>query len=122
VYRERYLSNLKREFPNVPFYKEFWPWAEWGKRLLELHLGYRTCAPFNLGRKDASEEGPPNPVLSAVPARGEIVIDSCTILSGVPSVAWEYRLGSRNAIEWVLNQHKVRKPKDQAVRDILKKT
>jgi predicted helicase len=38
VYREKYALNLKREFPRIPFYKNFWQWAEWGKEL--------DCAPL----------------------------------------------------------------------------
>jgi len=31
VYREKYALNLKREFPRIPFYSDFWQWADWGK-------------------------------------------------------------------------------------------
>ena len=40
-----------------------------------------------------------------------------TTLQGVPPVAWEYRLGNRSAIEWVLEYHKERKPKDPTIRE-----
>ena len=26
VYREKYAVNLKREFPRIPLYKDFWQW------------------------------------------------------------------------------------------------
>ena len=39
------------------------------------------------------------------------------MLTGVPEEAWEYRLGSRSALEWVLDQHKEKKPKDPTIRD-----
>ncbi len=32
-------ANLKREFPRIPFYKDFWQWADWGKELMDLHIG-----------------------------------------------------------------------------------
>ncbi|WP_161785023.1 type ISP restriction/modification enzyme [Hoeflea sp. BAL378] len=41
VYREKYAINLKREFPRIPFYPDFWAWAAWGERLMALHVGYR---------------------------------------------------------------------------------
>jgi predicted helicase len=31
VYREKYAQNLKREFPRIPFYPDFWQWAAWGE-------------------------------------------------------------------------------------------
>jgi len=49
--------------------------------------------------------------------RGEIQIDSETVLQGVPSVAWQYRLGSRSALEWVLDQYKEKKPRDPTIRE-----
>lgn len=33
IYREKYVQNLKREFPRIPFYADFWCWAEWGEKL-----------------------------------------------------------------------------------------
>ena len=42
AYRAKYEQNLKREFPRIPFYEDFWKWAEWGKQLMELHLNYET--------------------------------------------------------------------------------
>jgi predicted helicase len=40
LYREKYALNLKREFPRIPFYADFWCWAEWGEQLMALHIGY----------------------------------------------------------------------------------
>ncbi|OPY09328.1 MAG: hypothetical protein A4E68_00645 [Syntrophaceae bacterium PtaB.Bin095] len=39
-----------------------------------------------------------------------------TTLRDVPPQAWAYRLGNRSAIEWVLEYHKERKPKDPTIR------
>jgi predicted helicase len=35
----------------------------------------------------------------------------------VPPGAWDYKLGSRSAIEWVLDQYKEKKPKDPTIRE-----
>ena len=40
LYREKYAQNLKREFPRIPFYADFWQWADWGAALMQLHIGY----------------------------------------------------------------------------------
>lgn len=47
---------------------------------------------------------------------GRIIIDSETTLDGVPPEAWANKLGNRCAIDWVLDQHKERKPKDPTIR------
>ena len=44
------------------------------------------------------------------------MLDSETTLSGIPPEAWDYKLGNRSALEWVLDQHKEKKPKDPTIR------
>ena len=45
------------------------------------------------------------------------MLDSKTTLTGVPTEAWEYRLGSRSALEWVLDQYKEKTPRDPTIRE-----
>jgi len=123
IYREKYAINLKHEFPRIPFYSNFWQWAEWGKRLMELHIGYEEIASAKLKRKDVLDEKSrkaglaPKSALKANKESGRIVIDSETTLEGVPAEAWEYRLGNRSALEWVLDQYKEKTPKDPTIRE-----
>ena len=35
----------------------------------------------------------------------------------MPPEAWDYVLGSRSALEWVLDQHKEKKPRDATIRE-----
>ena len=35
----------------------------------------------------------------------------------MPAQAWEYRLGNRSALEWVLDQYKEKKIKDPTIRE-----
>ncbi|MDF1481740.1 type ISP restriction/modification enzyme [Extensimonas sp. H3M7-6] len=122
VYREKYAQNLKREFPRIPFHADFWRWADWGRELMALHIGYETVAPYALTRHDTPDTAAraaglaPKVLLKSDPAAGCIVLDSETTLRGVPPEAWAYRLGNRCAIDWVLDQHKEKKPKDPTIR------
>lgn len=59
----------------------------------------------------------PNALLKADKEAGRILIDGETTLSGIPPEAWQYQLGSRTALEWVLDQYKERKPKDPTIRE-----
>jgi predicted helicase len=47
--------------------------------------------------------------------KGIIEIDELTFLTGVPKEAWDYKLGNRSALEWVLDQYKEKKPKDPTI-------
>ena len=68
-------------------------------------------------RRDRKDIDPKRPVLRADKTKGTITLDERTTLSGIPEKAWEYRLGSRSALEWVLDQYKERKPRDPTIRE-----
>ncbi|MEY4767844.1 MAG: hypothetical protein RL637_483, partial [Pseudomonadota bacterium] len=44
-----------------------------------------------------------------------IILDDNTILSEIPELAWEYKLGNRSALEWILDQYKEKTPKDKTI-------
>ena len=144
AYRTKYEINLKREFPRLPFYADFRQWAKWGQSLMELHLSYQQAVPFPLERHDTreeptgrsaglqpaldvhqqvkpttsrrSEEKPAlKPRLKAVKETGTIEIDATTTLTGIPAAAWDYKLGNRSGLEWVLDQWKEHKISDPTV-------
>ena len=127
VYREKYAQNLKREFPRIPLYgstpADFQRWAQWGQALMALHVGYETVEPWPLARTDVPDEKArsagqsPKPVLKADKPGGRIVLDSETSLAGIPLEAWDYRLGNRSALEWILSQYKESKPRDPTIRE-----
>jgi predicted helicase len=123
AYRQKYALNLKREFPRIPFYEDFWQWAEWGRQLMELHLGYEQAEPYPLERVDRDPQGLPDlaglarPRLMAHKETGVIEVDTLTTLRGVPYEAWEYRLGTYSALEWVLERYKEWAPKDPTIRE-----
>jgi len=123
IYREKYALNLKREFPRIPFYADFWKWAGWGETLIKLHIGYEAVEPWPLERIDTPDEKSrkagltPKAVLRADKDAGNIRLDSETQLTGVPKEAWTYRLGNRSALEWILDQYKEKTPKDPTIRE-----
>jgi len=102
-----------------------------GKRLMELHLNYETVELYALEREERSTvpvpadnvgmpqtgRGDPAPTcrLIAHKEQGVIEIDTQTTLRGVPVEAWEYRLGTYSALEWILERYKEKKPKDPTI-------
>ncbi len=140
VYRKKYEQNLKREFPRLPFYEDFAQWRDWGKALMDLHINYETQDAFALERKDLDTTAKlkikqadlfndkaetkdeafivkPKTKLRADKVNGTIEIDSHTTLAGVPHSAWEYKLGNRSALEWILDQYKEKTPQDATIRE-----
>ena len=109
--------NWRREFPRLPFYHDFAHWVAMGRDLLDLHLNFETAKPFDLERRE-KESAPADggrPILRVDKQNGLIIVDEQTTLAGVPEFAWEYELGSRSALEWVLDQYKERKPRDPTI-------
>jgi predicted helicase len=110
IYREKYALNLKRSFPRIPFYKDFEKWAGWGRALLDLHLNFEAIEPWPLRRTDREDEKAraagvtSRVILKAGKEGGLIYLNGETILAGIPAEAWGYKLGSRSALEWVLDQ------------------
>ena len=124
LYREKYALNLMREFPRIPFYPDFAQWAAWGEALMALLIGYEAVAPWPIQRIETpakrADGTHPKPVLKSLPedsngSGGSVTIDADTQLTGIPPLAWTYRLGNHSAIDWVLDQHKEKKPRDPTI-------
>jgi predicted helicase len=132
AYRTKYEQNLKRDFPRIPLYDDFWQWAGWGRQLADLHLNFETVAPYPLTRVEKEVKPKQNAMfaddkplpkkpaiakLKADKAKGEIILDTETTLTGIPADAWEYKLGNRSALEWILDQYKESTPTDPTIRE-----
>ncbi len=71
-----------------------------GNSTADLNRQYRTSAP------DGAETRPP--VGLGGPTYVVVVNDWLT-LKGIPAETFEYRLGNRSALEWVVDQYRVKK-------------
>ena len=112
AYRERYRENLKRELPRIPLVAEeaaFRALVAAGSRLADLHVTYERAKEYPL--EWVENRGVPfswcvTRMKLTPDKRGVVVNDSLT-LRGVPAEAFEYRLGNRSALEWVIDQYQV---------------
>ena len=99
-------------------YENFPQWVDWGKQLMELHINYEKVPAYKLTRVDIplkDSQKTPKPKLKADKTKGNIILDDVTTLQSIPSEAWEYMLGNRTALEWILDQYKEKKPKDPTI-------
>ena len=106
-YRERYQANLKRDLPRLPYTPDFWAFAKAGKRLGEIHVGYEEVDAYPL----RFVETPDTPLDWRVEKmrlsrdKTGIKYNDFLTLDGIPAKAFEYRLGNRSALEWVVDQY-----------------
>jgi predicted helicase len=115
LYRERFAKNLQHEIPRIPMVKGFRGVADIGKKLLNLHVHYTEATPTEL----EWVEDPAEPISYRVEGRmrldkkqGTIEINKSLKLSGIPASAFDYLLGTRTALEWIVDQYQCEKIAD----------
>lgn len=86
---------------------------------MDLHIDYETVEPYLLKRinlhLEKDRKSTPKVKLKADKTSGIIILDEVTTLAGIPKIAWDYQLGNRSALEWILDQYKEKKPKDPTI-------
>ena len=116
-YRERYQANLKRDLPRLPFGLDFWGFAKAGQRLGEIHIGYETVPEYQLAFIENREVPLDWRVEKMKLSRDktQLVYNDFLTLDGIPAKAFDYRLGNRSALEWVIDQYCVKTDKRSGI-------
>jgi predicted helicase len=109
-YREKFADNLKRELPRIPFAPDFHAFATAGKELAKLHLDYEKLKPWDL----EFVELPDLPLSYRVEDKmrlskdkTRLLVNPSLVLTGIPPETFDYRLGNRSALDWVIDQYHV---------------
>ena len=110
-YRETYQVNLKRDLPHIPFAPDFWAFARIGEALAELHVNYESQPEYE-GLELISTPGVQRnwrvKQMKFSRDKTAIVYNDFLTIVGIPAAAFAYRLGNRSALEWVVNQYRVK--------------
>jgi predicted helicase len=118
-YRARYADNLKRELPRIPRAPNVAPFVEAGKKLAQLHVEYETLEPWPLEERH-NKAVPFTWLVEKMRLsrdKSEVQVNGALTLGGIPEKAYAYRLGSRSAIEWVIDQYRVTTNSDGSLSD-----
>ena len=116
-YRERYEANLKRDLPRLPYTPDFWAFAKAGQRLGEIHIGYEEAEEYPLD----FVETPDTPLdwrvekMRLSKDKTSLIYNEFSTLDRIPAKAFEYRLGNRSALEWVIDQYCVKTEKRSGI-------
>ncbi|WP_279329944.1 type ISP restriction/modification enzyme [Streptomyces sp. OS603R] len=119
-YRERFAADLKKSLPRIPKVRAFRGFAEAGRKLADLHISYERAEPWKgvveVVSGDASAT-PPNelyrvrkmkiPKVKGQPDRSRIIYNNRVTLTNIPEEAYRYQLGTRSAIEWIIDRYQV---------------
>jgi predicted helicase len=109
LYRERYAANLKRELPRVPYAPDFRAFVEAGARLADLHVNYERQPEHALARTEQTGVALDYRVgrMKLDRDKGTLRYNDFLTLSGIPAETFDYRLGNRSALEWIVDQYQV---------------
>jgi predicted helicase len=137
-YRTQFAADLKKMLPRIPMVTDPQPFIDAGRALSELHLGYESARPYPLdglpdGAVDPSDEaayqhfriekmrfGKPAAEQRRAGLRDDrstIVYNDHFTLRGVPEEAYRYMLGSRSAIEWIMERYQMKVDKASGIRN-----
>ncbi len=140
-YRETYAPDLKKMLPRIPLVTtttDAKAFTEAGRRLSELHLGYESVEPYPLEGLDARPDsgdhdttyrfyavadkkmrfGKPTPEQKVEGQRADrsvIHYNDRITLRGIPEEAYRYQLGSRSAIEWIIDRYWIKTDKSSGI-------
>ena len=116
-YRTRYAANLKRELPRIPMAPDFARYAEIGAALMKLHIEYEQQAEYPLLRTETGKLDWRVEKMTLSKDKTQLKYNGFLTLSGIPPEVYEYRLGNRSALEWVVDQYRVSTDKRSGIQE-----
>jgi predicted helicase len=123
-YREKFQENLIKEMPRIPLvksFKDFLSFSEAGKQLANLHLNYEYIDPYPVQIVSAKSNLMPEDYRVAkmrIENSGgqkdltKVIYNDLITISGIPSEAYDYVVGGRPALDWVLERQVIKQDKD----------
>jgi len=117
-YRQRYADNLKRELPRIPLAADFRAFGTAGEVLAGLHLDYEKLEPWPLDWIETPDVPLSYHVEKMRLAKDKLslVVNDSLTLGGIPPAVFDYRLGNRSALDWVVDQYQVSEDKRSGIR------
>ena len=107
-YRDRYDEDLKQSLPHILLASDFWAFSEAGKQLAELHVNYESVPKY----AELTLKETPNMPLDLCVKKMKLSKDKTRIeyndfltIEDIPAEAHDYRLGTRSALEWIVDQY-----------------
>ncbi len=122
-FRARFANDLAKELPRAPLAPDFRAFADAGRALAALHLGYETCAEYPLevvftGRGEARPAHyriGKQMRFADKEERTTLVVNDHIRLRGVPAEAHRYAVNGRTPLEWLVDRYRFRKDKESGI-------
>lgn len=116
-YRMRYAAKLRQDLPRIPLMgtdTAFWSVADAGRRLLDLHVHYDRQPEYSLTRVEGAGARLDWRVetMKLGKDRTELRYNDFLTLYGIPPEVFDFHLGNRSALEWIIDQYRVERDAD----------
>lgn len=128
-YRERYAADLKKQLPRIPMVpgrERFEAFADAGRKLSDLHIGYEEVEPYEL-EETVLIGSPEDPyecfAVTKMKYGGKpgawdktrIRYNGFIDIEGIPEDAQRYMLGSRSALDWIVERYQIKTDKASGI-------
>ena len=120
-FRARFANDLAKELPRIPLAADFHAFADAGRALARLHLGYETCrrhrlkvestasndaARFRLGKRKMRYSDAEKSILA---------INDVTQLHDIPPEAHRYEVNGRTPLDWLMDRYHIVQDKQSGI-------
>lgn len=135
-YRSAYAADLRKLLPRIPTVSHFYRFVDAGQKLAHLHVNYESVEPYSLegigSRPERGEDpyafysvgdskmkfGQPTAEQRAAGLTrdySQVRYNDRIAVSGIPEEAYRYMLGSRSAIEWIIDRYYIKTDKPSGI-------
>lgn len=120
-YRENYTSDLKKALPRIPLLKNKEKYVEIGHKLIDLHLNYEHQPDWKGVDVVINSSTPSYRVSKMKHPKKEvlntIIYNEHITIKNIPEMAYEYVVNGRPAIEWIIDQYRVKTDTKSGITD-----
>ncbi len=114
-FRKQFANDLTKELPRIPFAADFHSFAQAGRDLATLHLGYETCEAYPLTIKCAHDGEARAEHFRIGQQKMRFLDDEKNILrinehvslQGIPATAHRYQVNGKTPLEWFINRYRI---------------
>lgn len=128
-YQSKYANDLRKDLARIPIAKNKDKYVKIGKQLMNLHINYEEVDPYEAVNilikgstnytvqkmKFAKKRNPETNKLEK--DRSTIIFNDSITISNIPDKAYQYIINGRSAIEWIMDQYRVKTDKKSGITD-----
>ena len=122
AYRDRFANDLSKALPRIPLAPDFDAFANAGRELAELHLGYESGPEYPLEVLVAQGEklGPEHCRIGDrkmrwLSGKSGLKINDQLSLARIPPEAHDYVVNGRTPLEWFIDRYRVTKDTNSGI-------